>query len=134
MTGLLESLWQSDPIEAVFIGVALLCLAIVILVTAVCGVSPVLFFRVRRAGIDITAIDLLRLRINGVNPSILMQAVMKAHENGLKPDIKVLLEHSLCGGNPDKVMNALKQAKTSGNEASLKDLCKAELRGEDPLL
>ncbi len=131
MTGLFESLWHSDPVEAVFIGVAFLCLAIVVLVTAVCRVSPILFFKVRRADIDITAIDLMQLRINGVDPSILMQAVLKAHEHGLKPDIKVLLEHSLCGGNPGRVIDALKNAKTSGTETSLKDLCKAELRGED---
>ncbi len=131
MSSFLQSLLQNDPVEAALIGVALFCLLTALLITLACGVSPILFFKVRQAGIDFSAVDIIKLRMNGVNPSILFQAAMKARNAGLMIDMKKLLEHSLNGGSPEKIVKVLERARASGQKISLEDLCKSDLKGEN---
>ncbi len=84
--------------------IALIIIALVILFTLV----PVaLWISALAAGVKVSLVTLIGMRLRRVIPSRVINPLIKAHKAGLDVSTNQLESHYLAGGNVDRVVNAL---------------------------
>lgn len=72
------------------------------------SIFPVrLWIAARAAGVNISIINLVGMKLRKVRPALIINPMIKATKGGLKVSINKLEAHYLAGGNVDRLVNAL---------------------------
>ncbi len=83
-------------------------IVVVILVIIILSFIPIgLWISALAAGVKISIIDLIGMRLRRVSPAKIVNPLIKAHKAGLDVSVSKLEAHYLAGGNVDRVVNAL---------------------------
>ena len=69
------------------------------------------WFSARKASVKVDFTDLVMMRMRRINPSKIVEALIKAKKAGLKITVSNLEMHYLAGGNVDQVVDALIMAR-----------------------
>lgn len=95
-------------------------------------VSFGLWIFAKTAGVNVSLIQLLLMRLRRVDPDVIVRAMVTAHKAGLKGISNNELEaHYLAGGNVVNVVNALVEAKKERVELSFQEAVKIDVAGHD---
>lgn len=113
---------------------------IVILISVIVGVFillliiPVrLWLAAKFAGVMVTILSLIGMRIRRVPPKIIVQAQISATKAGLNISTNDLETHYLAGGNVEQVVKALISADKAGIRLPFKTATAIDLAGRDVL-
>lgn len=85
------------------------------------------------AGVRISLLTLIGMRLRRVVPSVVINPLIKAVKAGLDLNINQLEAHHLAGGNVDRVVNALVAAQRAGIPLSFERGAAIDLAGRDVL-
>ncbi|MEO4052239.1 flotillin-like protein FloA [Solibacillus sp. CAU 1738] len=85
------------------------------------------------AGVRVSILTLIGMRLRRVIPSRIVNPLIKAHKAGLDVSINQLESHYLAGGNVDRVVNALIAAHRANIELSFERGAAIDLAGRDVL-
>lgn len=115
----------------IFLGI--LVLVIVILSIFFTFVPVGLWISARAAGVRVSIVTLIGMRIRRVVPSRIINPMIKAIKAGLDVTINKLEAHLLAGGNVDRVINALIAAQRAEIPLSFERAVAIDLAGRDVL-
>ncbi|MFC5557669.1 flotillin-like protein FloA [Ureibacillus thermophilus] len=85
------------------------------------------------AGVRVSILTLIGMRLRRVIPGRIVNPLIKAHKAGLAVTINQLESHYLAGGNVDRVVNALIAAQRANIELSFERAAAIDLAGRDVL-
>lgn len=85
------------------------------------------------AGVKISILTLVGMRLRRVIPSRIVNPLIKAHKAGLTVSINQLESHYLAGGNVDRVVNALIAAHRANIDLPFERAAAIDLAGRDVL-
>jgi len=85
------------------------------------------------AGVRVSILTLIGMRLRRVIPGRIVNPLIKAHKAGLDVTINQLESHYLAGGNVDRVVNALIAAHRANIELSFERAAAIDLAGRDVL-
>ncbi|WP_169817406.1 flotillin-like protein FloA [Caryophanon tenue] len=85
------------------------------------------------AGVKVSIMTLIGMRLRRVTPSRIVNPLIKAHKAGLDVKINHLESHYLAGGNVDRVVNALIAAHRANIELTFERAAAIDLAGRDVL-
>ncbi|MEJ9280037.1 flotillin-like protein FloA [Ureibacillus thermosphaericus] len=85
------------------------------------------------AGVRVSILTLIGMRLRRVIPGRIVNPLIKAHKAGLDVTINQLESHYLAGGNVDRVVNALIAAQRANIELSFERAAAIDLAGRDVL-
>lgn len=85
------------------------------------------------AGVRISIITLVGMRLRRVAPSKIVNPLIKANKAGLDLNVNNLEGHHLAGGNVDRVVNALIAAQRAGIDLGFERAAAIDLAGRDVL-
>lgn len=113
---------------------------IILFVIAIASLAMLFYFipvglwlAARVSNVDISLLDLVRMRIRRVSPSIIINPLINATQAGLNLSIKDLETHYLSGGNVATVVNALISAQKAAINLSFREASAIDLAGRDVL-
>ncbi|WP_019242641.1 MULTISPECIES: flotillin-like protein FloA [Bacillus] len=113
-------------IIAVFVGIVFLSIFFTF-------VPVMLWISALAAGVRISILTLVGMRLRRVIPSRVVNPLIKAHKAGLNVTTNQLESHYLAGGNVDRVVNALIAAQRANIELSFERTAAIDLAGRDVL-
>jgi uncharacterized protein YqfA (UPF0365 family) len=96
-------------------------------------VPVMLWISALAAGVRISIITLIGMRLRRVIPSRVINPLIKASKAGLNVTINQLESHYLAGGNVDRVVNALIAAQRANIELTFERCAAIDLAGRDVL-
>lgn len=113
----------------------ILLIGIIIIVIAVLFtfIPVMLWISALAAGVRISILTLIGMRLRRVVPSRVINPLIKAHKAGVDVDTNQLESHYLAGGNVDRVVNALIAAQRANIELSFERTAAIDLAGRDVL-
>lgn len=120
------------PVDVVAV-LGLLVLLIVVLSIFFTFVPVGLWISARAAGVRVSIVTLIGMRIRRVVPSRIINPMIKAVKAGLDVSINKLEAHLLAGGNVDRVINALIAAQRAEIPLSFERAVAIDLAGRDVL-
>ncbi len=85
------------------------------------------------AGVRVSLINLVGMRLRRVVPSKVVEPLIKATKAGLELNVNKLEGHYLAGGNVDKVVNALIAAQRANIDLGFEKAAAIDLAGRDVL-
>ncbi|MBS4007054.1 MAG: flotillin-like protein FloA [Clostridium sp.] len=85
------------------------------------------------AGVRISIITLVGMRLRRVAPARIVNPLIKANKAGLDLNVNKLEGHHLAGGNVDRVVNALIAAQRAGIDLGFERAAAIDLAGRDVL-
>lgn len=85
------------------------------------------------AGVRISIVTLVGMRLRRVAPSKIVNPLIKANKAGLDLNVNNLEGHHLAGGNVDRVVNALIAAQRAGIDLGFERAAAIDLAGRDVL-
>lgn len=95
-------------IDAAFITTTAIVVAAIIVLAIFFTLVPVtLWISALAAGVRVSILTLIGMRLRRVIPNRIVIPLIKAHKAGLNVEISQLESHYLAGGNVDRVVNAL---------------------------
>lgn len=107
---------------------------IVILVAVFFYFIPIgLWISAVAAGVKVSFIDLIGMRLRRVAPSLIVGPMVKSHKAGLIISSDKLEAHYLAGGNVDRVVDALIAAQRAEIDLSFERAAAIDLAGRDVL-
>lgn len=92
-----------------------------------------LWIRAQAAGVRLGIFSLVRMRIIGIPPSIIVDALIMARKAGLDVNDAQLQAHYLSGGHLDRVVLALIAAQRAEIPLEWQRACAVDLAGRNPL-
>ncbi|MBY6273762.1 MAG: hypothetical protein C6P37_14110 [Caldibacillus debilis] len=108
--------------------------AVIILFAVLMSFVPVmLWISALAAGVRISIITLIGMRLRRVIPGRIINPLIKAHKAGLNVTINQLESHYLAGGNVDRVVNALIAAQRANISLTFERCAAIDLAGRDVL-
>lgn len=120
--------------EGVDIFFFILIAAGIILLAIILSFVPVmLWISALAAGVRISIITLIGMRLRRVIPGRIINPLIKAHKAGLNVTINQLESHYLAGGNVDRVVNALIAAQRANIDLTFERCAAIDLAGRDVL-
>lgn len=123
-------MFESLGIVGIVAGIVLIFLFLAVFFTFV----PVtLWISALAAGVRISILTLIGMRLRRVIPSRIVNPLIKAHKAGLDVGINQLESHYLAGGNVDRVVNALIAAHRANIDLSFERAAAIDLAGRDVL-
>ncbi|WP_181350618.1 flotillin-like protein FloA [Thalassobacillus sp. CUG 92003] len=113
----------------------LIIVGLIIIVIAVLFtfIPVMLWISALAAGVRISILTLIGMRLRRVIPSRVINPLIKAHKAGVDVDTNQLESHYLAGGNVDRVVNALIAAQRANIELSFERCAAIDLAGRDVL-
>ncbi len=90
-----------------------------------------IWIRALAAGAHVSIVNLVGMKLRGINPSIIVDARIMALKAGLEMDTGDLEAHYLAGGNVSKVVRALIAADKANITLDFKKACAIDLAGRD---
>ncbi|MFC7320924.1 flotillin-like protein FloA [Halobacillus campisalis] len=113
----------------------IIIIGIIIIVVAVLFtfIPVMLWISALAAGVKISILTLIGMRLRRVIPSRVINPLIKAHKAGVNVDTNQLESHYLAGGNVDRVVNALIAAQRANIELSFERAAAIDLAGRDVL-
>lgn len=101
-------------------------------ITVIISFIPLsLWLEAKSAEVNIPFMQLLGMKMRGVDPKVILSAMIKSCKAGLQINSYNLEAHFLARGNVDKVVKALIAAKETGIEYSYHQACAMDLAGKD---
>ena len=85
------------------------------------------------AGVKVSIMTLIGMRLRRVIPNRIVNPLIKAHKAGIDVKINHLESHYLAGGNVDRVVNALIAAQRANIELTFERAAAIDLAGRDVL-
>lgn len=85
------------------------------------------------AGVKVSIMTLIGMRLRRVIPNRIVNPLIKAHKAGIDAKINHLESHYLAGGNVDRVVNALIAAQRANIELTFERAAAIDLAGRDVL-
>ncbi|WP_082233794.1 flotillin-like protein FloA [Halobacillus massiliensis] len=110
--------------------IGIIIIAIAVLFTFI---PVMLWISALAAGVRISILTLIGMRLRRVIPSRVINPLIKAHKAGVNVDTNQLESHYLAGGNVDRVVNALIAAQRANIELSFERCAAIDLAGRDVL-
>jgi uncharacterized protein YqfA (UPF0365 family) len=90
-----------------------------------------LWISARIAGIKITLLELVYMKMCRVPPAPIVKSMVMALEASLEIQKDALEAHSLAGGNVEKVVTSMIIAKNKGEYLSFQEACRMDLANTD---
>jgi len=116
------------------IGAIILIILVVLLLMAFFTFVPIgLWISAISSGVRLSVITLIGMRLRRINPSRIVNPLIKATKAGLKVSMNEMEAHLLAGGNVDRVINALIAAQSAQIPLSFEDCRAIDLAGRDVL-
>ena len=84
------------------------------------------------AGVSVSYADLRRMRRQGLDATVVVQAAILARKAGLDVSVEQLEAHSRAGGDIRAVVTALILADRAGVDLGLTEAADVDLAGQDP--
>ncbi|ASS91961.1 MULTISPECIES: flotillin-like protein FloA [Aeribacillus] len=116
-----------------FLLLGLIVLGLILLGILFSFVPIMLWISALAAGVRISILTLIGMRLRRVIPSRVINPLIKAHKAGLDVTTNQLESHYLAGGNVDRVVNALIAAERANIELSFERCAAIDLAGRDVL-
>ncbi|WP_173916101.1 flotillin-like protein FloA [Halobacillus sp. Marseille-Q1614] len=110
--------------------IGIIIIAVAVLFTFI---PVMLWISALAAGVKISILTLIGMRLRRVIPSRVINPLIKAHKAGVNVDTNQLESHYLAGGNVDRVVNALIAAQRANIELSFERCAAIDLAGRDVL-
>ena len=85
------------------------------------------------AGVPVSLIDLIGMRLRNVRPDVVVPALINAHKAGLSLQLSALEAHYLAGGDVIKVVRSLISADKANIPLTFQRACAIDLAGRDVL-
>lgn len=121
-------------IDSFFIStIVIIFLAIIVLAVFFTIVPVGLWISALAAGVKISILTLIGMRLRRVIPGRIVNPLIKAYKAGLDVTINQLESHYLAGGNVDRVVNALIAAHRANIELTFERAAAIDLAGRDVL-
>ncbi|MFO7315606.1 MAG: flotillin-like protein FloA [Bacilli bacterium] len=121
-------------VDGLFVtSVIAIVLAIIVLAVFFTFVPVGLWISALAAGVRVSILTLIGMRLRRVIPGRIVNPLIKAHKAGLDVTINQLESHYLAGGNVDRVVNALIAAHRANIELSFERAAAIDLAGRDVL-
>lgn len=121
-------------IDAAFITTTAIVVAAIIVLAIFFTLVPVtLWISALAAGVRVSILTLIGMRLRRVIPNRIVIPLIKAHKAGLNVEISQLESHYLAGGNVDRVVNALIAAHRANIDLSFERAAAIDLAGRDVL-
>ncbi|NLM18088.1 MAG: hypothetical protein GX221_10265 [Candidatus Riflebacteria bacterium] len=92
-----------------------------------------LWFTARLSGLKISIVDLIGIRIRGINPKDIVMAAIALYKNGNYVSIDKLEAHALAGGSTMTVAQALIAAQKAGIKLDFNKAVSIDLAGVDAM-
>ena len=92
-----------------------------------------LWIRAFAAGVPLSPLGIIRIRLMGIPPSLIVNNLVRARKAGLDTTINQLQSHFLAGGNVDKVTLAMIAAQRAEIPLEWQRACAIDLAGRDVL-
>lgn len=108
-------------------------IAIILLAILFTFVPVALWISALAAGVKVSILTLIGMRLRRVTPSRIVNPLIKAHKAGIDVTINQLESHYLAGGNVDRVVNALIAAHRANIELTFERCAAIDLAGRDVL-
>lgn len=116
------------------IGIIIAIIAVFILLAIFFTFVPIaLWISAIAAGVRISILTLVGMRLRRVIPSRIVNPLIKAHKAGITVTINQLESHYLAGGNVDRVVNALIAAHRANIDLPFERAAAIDLAGRDVL-
>jgi len=116
------------------IGIIIAIIAAFILLAIFFTFVPIaLWISALAAGVRISILTLVGMRLRRVIPSRIVNPLIKAHKAGITVSINQLESHYLAGGNVDRVVNALIAAHRANIDLPFERAAAIDLAGRDVL-
>ncbi|MEK5325085.1 flotillin-like protein FloA [Aeribacillus sp. FSL M8-0254] len=116
-----------------FLLLGLIVLGLILLGILFSFVPIMLWISALAAGVRISILTLIGMRLRRVIPSRVINPLIKAHKAGIDVTTNQLESHYLAGGNVDRVVNALIAAERANIELSFERCAAIDLAGRDVL-
>lgn len=114
--------------------VIIIIFAAIIVVTVLASFIPIgLWISARAAGVKISFITLIGMRLRRVSPARIVRPKIKASKAGLEVSINEIESHFLAGGNVDRVIDALIASQKAEIELPFKKATAIDLAGRNVL-
>ena len=121
-------------IDAAFITTTAIVVAAIIVLSIFFTLVPVtLWISALAAGVRVSILTLIGMRLRRVIPNRIVIPLIKAHKAGLNVEISQLESHYLAGGNVDRVVNALIAAHRANIDLTFERAAAIDLAGRDVL-
>lgn len=118
--------------SAIFM-IVIVVLAILLLSILFTFVPVMLWISALAAGVKVSILTLIGMRLRRVIPSRVINPLIKAHKAGLNVTTNQLESHYLAGGNVDRVVNALIAAQRANIALTFERAAAIDLAGRDVL-
>lgn len=106
----------------------------IIVITILASFIPIgLWISARAAGVKISFITLIGMRLRRVSPARIVRPKIKASKAGLETSINEIESHFLAGGNVDRVIDALIASQKAEIDLSFKKATAIDLAGRNVL-
>ena len=124
--------WTGDGSAASFLvmGVVLV-LFLMLIITMMQLVQP--YMRANLAGVHVSMIDMIGMRLRRVKPSRVINAKIAAQRAGIDVSLNDLEAHLLAGGDPGRVVGQLMRAKSANVPMTWQHAAGCDLAGLDPM-
>ena len=114
----------------VFVGV----IAVLFVLWLLLAFVPIpLWISALAAGVSVSLIDLIGMRLRNVRPDVVVPALINAHKAGLSLQLSALEAHYLAGGDVIKVVRSLISADKANIPLTFQRACAIDLAGRDVL-
>ncbi len=98
---------------------------------AVFGRFLLLWFRARVSGVRVPFVQVVAMRLRGLDPAHLIDTCITARKAGLAVSIEDLERHALAGGNVSRTVRAMIMSSQSGKALSWNEAHAIDLAGHD---
>lgn len=113
--------------------IIVIIIAIILLAILFTFVPVTLWISALAAGVKVSILTLIGMRLRRVTPSRIVNPLIKAHKAGIEVTINQLESHYLAGGNVDRVVNALIAAHRANIALTFERCAAIDLAGRDVL-
>lgn len=117
----------------VITAIIIIVVAIILLAILFTFVPVTLWISALAAGVKVSILTLIGMRLRRVTPSRIVNPLIKAHKAGIEVTINQLESHYLAGGNVDRVVNALIAAHRANIALTFERCAAIDLAGRDVL-
>jgi uncharacterized protein YqfA (UPF0365 family) len=116
-----------------FIPLILIGIIIIVIGVLFTFIPVALWVSALAAGVKVSILTLIGMRLRRVVPSKVINPLIKAHKAGVTTDTNQLESHHLAGGNVDRVVNALIAAQRADIDLGFERAAAIDLAGRDVL-
>ena len=90
-----------------------------------------LWITAKVAGVRITLLELIDMKMRRVAPSPIVRSLIMAVKADIEIQLESLEEHSMAGGNVENVITTMIKARNKNKQLSFEEACERDLANED---